>query len=213
MGMSLLIHFNILCHIKDTISLRQPRLPTFFPIKAIVSATLDGKGGPEGDRSFGCFYTDAQWSALFARHGFEQIMHIHDGLALSLFLLRKPFESTIPPVIINVDDLQCSWLEEVQKRCAELQDSPNDARLWLVAKTELSGILGFFRSLTWEFGTDKLRCIQIDDATAGPNVPQISADSSGFKELVRKDLAYNVFKNGAWGTYRGFVIPDGALLF
>ncbi|RUS75295.1 hypothetical protein EGW08_016938, partial [Elysia chlorotica] len=184
------------------------RLSTFFPIKAIVSASLGGKGGPEGDRAMGCFYTDAQWSALFARHGFEQIMHIPDGIAVSMFLLRKPFEPSVAPIIINVDDLECSWLEEVQARCAELQDSHKDSRLWLVANTELSGVLGFLRSLVWEFGSEKLRCIQIDDATAGPNPPKISADSADFKELVRKDLAYNVFKNGKWGTYRGFVISD-----
>ncbi|GFR81558.1 fatty acid synthase-like [Elysia marginata] len=184
------------------------RLPTLFPIKAIVSASLGGHGGPEGDRSFGCFYTDAQWTAFFKRHGFEQVMHRHDGFSASLFLLRKPLVPITPPVIVNVDDLQCSWLEEVQARCAELRDSPKDARLWLVAKTELSGILGFFRSLTWEVGIDKLRCIQICDSSPGSKLPEITADSADFKELVRKDMAYNIYKNGKWGSYRGFVVPE-----
>ena len=111
-----------------------------------------------------------------------------------------------PPVIVNVDDLQCSWLEEVQKRCAELRDSPKDARLWLVATKELSGILGFFRALTWEMGQDKIRCIQIYDTTSAP---QITADSTDFKELVRKDMTYNIYKNSKWGTYRGFIISEG----
>ena len=189
------------------------RLSTFFPIKAIVSASLGGRGGPEGDRSLGCFYTDAQWSALFARHGLEQIMHRHDGISASLFLLRKPLVPTTPPVIINVDDQTGSWLEEVQARCAELRDSPQDARLWLVAKTELSGILGFFRSLTWEFGSDKVRCVHIADNKPGVKLPQITVDSPDFKEIQRKDMVYNVFKNGKWGTYRGFIIPEGVLFF
>ena len=188
----------------------QFRLPTLYPIKAIVSASCNGNNGPEGTRTFGSFYSDAQWSAFFARHGFEQIMHRRDGISASLFLLRKPFVPTTPPVIVHVDDLQCSWLEEVQARCAELKESPKDARLWLVAETELSGILGFFRALVWDITQEKIRCVQIGETT-GVKIPKITADSADFKELVKKDITYNVYKGGKWGTYRGFVMPEGML--
>ena len=184
-------------------------MPTIFPIQWINLMSDHQKGGPEGERLLGSFYSDAQWSAFFKRHGFEQIIHRHDGIAASMFLLRKTFMLTTPPIIINVDDPECRWLEEVQARVSELPDLPDDARLWLVATKEINGLLGFFRCLSWDIGVDKCRCVHILDTKPGAKVPQITADSPAFKEVQKKDMVYNVYKDGKWGTYRGFLTPEG----
>ncbi|GFO05497.1 fatty acid synthase-like [Plakobranchus ocellatus] len=189
------------------------RLSLLYPVESFVTPSLNtGLGGPEGDRILGCYYSDSQWRAFFARHSFEEIIHRNNAINSSLYLLRKQQVVVTPPRIIYIDDLQFSWLDEVQARFAEIQQEPEDARLWLVATSKLSGIWGFFGCLRWEMGSEKLRCVHICNTKPESKFPEITMDSAEFKELMKKDLAYNVYRDGRWGTYRLYNIKEEARL-
>ena len=130
-------------------------------------------------------------------------------MASAIFLLRKGVEVATPPCIMNVDDLQCSWLEDVKARYRDLQGQPEDARLWLVATDENSGIWGLVQSIRWESGSEKVRCVHVSNRNPGSKVPKLAADSAEFKELMKKDLVNNVYRDGRWGTYKTMVIHEG----
>ncbi|KAK3748070.1 hypothetical protein RRG08_007167 [Elysia crispata] len=185
------------------------RLPLLYPFESLVSPWIcDGKAGPEGERILGCYYTESRWRAFFGRHGFQEIIHRADGMASAIFLLRKGVEVATPPCIMNVDDLQCSWLEDVKARYRDLQGQPEDARLWLVATEENSGIWGLVQSIRWESGSEKVRCVHVVNRNPGSKVPKLAADSAEFKELMKKDLVNNVYRDGRWGTYKTMVINE-----
>ncbi|KAK3760848.1 hypothetical protein RRG08_034690 [Elysia crispata] len=189
------------------------RLPLLYPFESLVSPWIcDGKAGPEGERILGCYYTESRWRAFFGRHGFQEIIHRADGMASAIFLLRKGVEVATPPCIMNVNDLQCSWLEDVKARYRDLQGQPEDARLWLVATEENSGIWGLVQSIRWESGSEKVRCVHVSNRNPESKVPKLAADSAEFKELMKKDLVNNVYRDGRWGTYKTMVIHEDATL-
>ena len=157
----------------------------------------------------GFYYTDAQWRAFFERQGFEEIIHRADGVFNAFFLLRKRVEVVTPPHILHVDDLQCSWLEEVQARFLELKDEPEDARLWLVATSENAGMWGFIKSLRCEPGAEKLRCVHVSNRNPESSMPRLTVDSPDFNEIIKKDIVNNVFRDGRWGTYTVMMISEG----
>ncbi|RUS77019.1 hypothetical protein EGW08_015221, partial [Elysia chlorotica] len=188
------------------------RVSIMYPFESLVAPWIcNGKAGPEGERILGCYYTEPQWRAFFARHGLEEIIHRSDGLRNAMFLLRKPEQVVSPPRIINVDDLQCSWIEDVKAAHLRMQDNPDDSRLWLVATEENSGIWGLVQSLRWEPGFENLRCVHVSNRNSGSKMPQLTVESPEFKALMRKDLVYNIYRDGRWGTYRTLVIHEGLL--
>ena len=182
----------------------------FYPIESFVCAWVNEcKGGPEGERILGFYYTETQWRAFFARHGFEEIIHRADGVTSAFFLLRKRVEVVTPPHILHVDDLQCSWLEKVQAKVLDLNDEPDDARLWLVATSENTGLWGFMQSLRWEPGYEKVRCVHVSNRKPASRVPKLTVESPDFQEIMRKDIVNNVFRDGRWGTYSALIISEG----
>ncbi|GFS06965.1 fatty acid synthase-like, partial [Elysia marginata] len=182
------------------------RLPTVLAFEAI---TDHPKARKAGDRILGRYYSDAYWREFFEKHGLLEILHRTDGLSSSIFLLRKPLEVITPPIVLHMDDLHCSWLEEVKAKYAELQKCPDDARLWLVGKSDCNGMLGFFNCLRLEPGSERVRCVQVTNLTkSGASVPDLSPGSAEFKHLMEKDLVVNVYRDGVWGTYRHLAITD-----
>lgn len=185
------------------------RLGMIYAFESLVIPSMcEGEAGPEGERILGSYYTESQWRAFFTRHGFEEIIHRADGITSATFLLRKRLDTMTPPRIIHVDDLQYSWLEEVKARFEELQSEPEDARLWLVATSENSGIWGMVQCLRWEAGSEKLRCVHVSNRKSGSAMPKLTENSPEFEELIRKDLVNNVFRDGRWGTYRFLMMSE-----
>ena len=165
-----------------------------------------------GDRILGRYYSDSLWREFFGRHGLVEILHRSDGVSSSMFLLRKRVEIVTPPAVINMDDLNCSWLEEVKAKYSDLENGPEDARLWLVGKSDCNGMLGFFNCLRREPGSDKVRCVQVANLNRpDAKLPDLSPDGAEFKRLAEMDLAFNVYRDEQWGAYRHLAITDGEL--
>nr|QMU95645.1 fatty acid synthase [synthetic construct] len=177
------------------------RLPTLLAVEAVTDHPLPRKSG---DRVLGRYYSAAQWRELFRRHGLVEVIHRSDGALADMFLLRSRVEVMTPPTVLHLDDLSCSWLEEVKAKYSDLEAMPQDARLWLVGKSDCNGMLGFFNCLRQEPGSERVRCVQV----CGDSVPDLSPGSAEFKYLAEMDLAFNVHKDGKWGVYRHLAITD-----
>lgn len=63
---------------------------------------------------------------------------------------------------------------------------------------ELSGILGLVNCLRKEFDERQISCFLIDDNSA----PKFDFDDPFYKNQLELGLSMNVYRNGAWGTYR-----------
>ncbi|RUS69002.1 hypothetical protein EGW08_023234 [Elysia chlorotica] len=157
-----------------------------------------------GDRIFGRYLQGSAWSKLFSLHGFDIIYERTDGVFATLYLLRKRvLQSSIAnPMIFKMNELHYPWLENLSAKMRKMEASPKDAKLWLLAKKETSGILGFLKCLRGEPGGDKVRAIFISNLLASSTEPYISDDSPELKWILQRDLTQNVFRDGAWGSFR-----------
>ncbi|GFO07685.1 fatty acid synthase [Plakobranchus ocellatus] len=180
-----------------------------YPIVAALEVASDNpKAATDRDRILGRYYSETQWRKFFQRHGLLEVIHRSDDLLSSVFLLKKRVEIVTSPIIVCMDDLQCSWLEEVKAKYAELEHAPEDARLWLVGTSDCNGMLGFYNCLRLEPGSERVRCVQISNLKSGSRLPSLTPDSEEFKRIKEKDLAFNIYRDGVWGTYRHLAITD-----
>ena len=183
------------------------RIPTVLALESISDHHMARKNGA---RILGRYYNDSQWREFFGRHGLLEILHRTDGLLSSMFLLKKRVEIVTPPIVLHMDDLHCSWLDEVKAKFADLENSPDGARLWLVGKSECNGMLGFYNCLRQESGSERVRCILVSNLSrSDASAPDLSPGGVEFNKLMEKDLAINVYRDGDWGTYRHLAITDG----
>lgn len=109
-----------------------------------------------------------------------------------VMLQRKP--ESLPqrtPFELPSNDLTFEWVEQLKET---LKAGPTV--LYERGHYD-SGILGFTNCLRREPGCD-LRCFYIDDQTA----PAFDLNDPFYAEQIKLDLAINVYRNGAWGSYR-----------
>lgn len=66
----------------------------------------------------------------------------------------------------------------------------------------ISGILGLFNCIRKEPNANKLKCVFIDDE----NAPPFDINSDFYKAQLEKGLAMNVYRDGAWGSYKHFLL-------
>ncbi|RUS90834.1 hypothetical protein EGW08_001453, partial [Elysia chlorotica] len=175
-----------------------------FPLYlALEALTQDLTANTSKDlcRMCGCYLSEKSWLDLFSSHEYEVVYKKSDKLLSTMFLLRKRAKLSIPPVIVDIDDLQCSWLEELKAKVKDLDTAPEDARLWLLAKTDINGLAGLMNCLRKESGGNKVRGILCSNLKSS-SLPDISANSAEFKALAQKDLFMNIFRDGSWGSFR-----------
>ena len=181
--------------------------PIYLALEAL-SQNLPDAPNKDLCRMCGCYLTETSWLDLFSSHEYEVVYKKSDKLLSTMFLLRKRAKHSIPPVIVDIDDLQCSWLEELKAKVKVMETAPEDARLWVVAKAEINGLAGFLNCLKRESGGDKVRGILCSNLKSS-HLPDISINSADFKALVQKDLVMNIFRDGSWGSFRLLSIPVG----
>ncbi|KAJ8050187.1 Fatty acid synthase [Holothuria leucospilota] len=95
------------------------------------------------------------------------------------------------------------WINDIKEELNKVQKSKdhNDGNIWLIANNDYqSGIVGMVNCLRQEDGGNKIRCIF--NADGGSNLQDVHLDSSLMAKLAKKDLVMNIFKDGAWGSYR-----------
>jgi fatty acid synthase len=72
----------------------------------------------------------------------------------SLCLICFQLES---PVILRVSSENFDWVEPLKTELATCQSAPETRRVWLLAETYSSGVVGMVNCLRQEPGGDKLR--------------------------------------------------------
>ena len=100
-----------------------------------------------------------------------------------MFLLRKKYNipPAIPPSLVFINDLDCSWLEQLKTKVKEINSAPDEARLWIAASEDVNGLVGFITCLRKEEGGSKVRGILISNLSSDSSQPQISTDSAEFQ--------------------------------
>ncbi|KAK9497321.1 hypothetical protein O3M35_004661 [Rhynocoris fuscipes] len=124
----------------------------------------------------------------------------------SIILLRKaPLIDITQSEILKFDSDNFAWVANLQK----LISSKDTKRVIIYSeKQKYNGLLGFMNCLRKEGDGKKARGVLIMDE----NLPEFSIDNDIFTDMLKKDLAVNVYKNGAWGTYRHLKIDPHKLV-
>lgn len=144
-----------------------------------------------------------------AHAGFTWIQTIsldeHSTLRTCLFRYVPSNNNVRNTTIHQIGVHDYSSLEQLRQLLYSSKNDPDEEeRIWLVPKANdafkgVTGIYGLVKTLRLEPNGHKLRCI-IDHKTSS-----IDLNDSKYKEIVEKDLVFNVFQDGSWGSYQ--VIP------
>lgn len=126
------------------------------------------------------------------------IVTTHRTPSETILLLRKDSQRRKTRYIeINSDDF--SWLPKVQGILS--RNSHED--LVLYSEDPTSGILGMVKCLRKEYGSEKVRCVFIMDESE-----KFNPNSRTYSDQLRKNVAFNVYKNSQWGTFRHLPLDD-----
>lgn len=99
-------------------------------------------------------------------------------------------------VLVNLD-----WLPK-------LQNLLNYNKVVIFVQNEdFSGVLGFINCLRKEYNSSQISCFFIMD-----NAPQFNPHLEFYKLQLEKNIMINIWKNGAWGTYRHLPLLDTELV-
>ena len=109
-------------------------------------------------RTCSIYCNQSTWRQVLAEEGFDIIYEVSDNLLSSLFLLKRNITHlTATPIVLDVTQLSCAWVDDLKSTIEELNDKPNGRNLWLRADDSNSGILGMVNCLRKEPGGHKIR--------------------------------------------------------
>ena len=133
--------------------------------------------------------------------GFTYIGWTHNQFGANAILFRK---ITNEPEIekqsfFEITNNFSNWLEPLKQQLKTVQNKPEGHNIWLLAtNTAKNGILGLVYSLRKEVNGMRIRCI----FNFNGNKDQLMANGEQLKLIIKKDLAFNVFKDNKWGFYK-----------
>lgn len=134
----------------------------------------------------------------------HQVLTLHSADSEKFVLIRKGTEGYKSASVVDVTGSfeKREWLASIQ---AAIKD---DAKTIVVGQNDsLSGSLGFVNCLRREPGGTNASLV----LTYG-NVPKFSVEDPFYSEQLEKGLGINVFKGGAWGTYRHLLLEQAPLV-
>ncbi|XP_030383313.1 fatty acid synthase [Scaptodrosophila lebanonensis] len=146
---------------------------------------------------------------LIRKKGLIAVLEQSYGSDRVLVLARKAQNSKDrQATIVNIASANFKWVTELK---SALVKALADQRIvYIISQGEPnSGALGLMNCLRREPGGNLLRLYHLQDE----GLPSFSVNSEFYKEQLSKDLTFNVFKNGQWGTYRHLPLdPQQVLL-
>lgn len=130
------------------------------------------------------------------------VVTVHRTLSETILLLRKQSQRRKARYIeINSDDF--SWLHKVQD---VLKKKPYKD-LVLYTEDPTSGILGMVKCLRKESVSGNIRCMFIMNEGE-----EFDPNCKIFSDQLHKNMAFNVYKNGQWGTFRHLPLEDSNIV-
>lgn len=137
---------------------------------------------------------DVEVKKILAPDGFSLISSIKsDSETFVVFQFMKASnDQPLKVVRVSENDSKFKWIDDAK---SAMQEAPT----LLVAENEpLSGLLGLVNCLRKEPNGSLISCMLIDDDRA----PKFSLDDPFYQKQLQHCLAVNIFKDGAWGSYR-----------
>ncbi|XP_053561686.1 fatty acid synthase [Bombina bombina] len=140
--------------------------------------------------------SQAEWEEVFDSASLTLVAMKTSFFNSVIFLCRRQASEKMP-LLLSVEDMDCTWVDSLKAAISE----PSDSTIWLTAMNQNnSGVIGMVNCLRQEPGGQRIRCIFNSDAKSNPTSNGISE-----KELEKqrhKDLVMNVFRDGEWGSFR-----------
>ncbi|XP_018417291.1 PREDICTED: fatty acid synthase [Nanorana parkeri] len=136
--------------------------------------------------------SQAEWEELFEAASLDLVAVKKSFYNSVIFLCRRRGPQKTP-VVLSVEDMDCSWVDSLK----ELMADSTDHHIWLTAlKQPNSGIVGMVNCLRQEPGGHRIRCIFNSD------VMSYEVPDKELQQLQRKDMVMNVYHGGKWGSFR-----------
>lgn len=131
--------------------------------------------------------------------GYKQIASINtEGESISLLQYTKVnLKLPVPTQVIRVTSNSFGWVEELKRA---IENGPTI----VFSDDKCCGLLGLVNCIRKEPNGRNLRCVFIFDRQA----PPFEINNQFYSSQISKGLAFNVFKNGQWGTYRHYLLQQ-----
>ena len=107
--------------------------------------------------------------------------------------------------IIYISNKSKEWFEPLKEKMRQVRDSEEKKKLWLISnEPKINGMIGMVNCLRLEPGGEGIRCLFNCDIETNP----VNFECELFLDILKKDLAINVIKEGKLGTYRYLSLPS-----
>lgn len=126
-----------------------------------------------------------------------EILTVHDTPNEKLILFKKS-EQKPDRKYIEVTSKNFDWMAELKEVLT------TDSSVTLYSQNQDNeGILGFVNCIRKEPGGSKVGCVFVMDEE-----PKFDPENSLFSQQIQKNMAFNVYKDGQWGTYRHLLLEQ-----
>uniref|UniRef100_A0A8C3WD43 Fatty acid synthase n=1 Tax=Catagonus wagneri TaxID=51154 RepID=A0A8C3WD43_9CETA len=145
-----------------------------------------------------------QWESLFAGASLHLVALKRSFYGSVLFLCRQPAPQD-NPVFLPVEDTSFRWVNSLKDVLADSSSQP----VWLMAAgCSTSGVVGMVNCLRKEAGGQRIRCVLVSNLSSTSPVPEMDPSSLELQTLLKGDLVMNVYRDGAWGSFRHFPLEQ-----
>nr|4PIV_A Chain A, Fatty acid synthase [Homo sapiens]4PIV_B Chain B, Fatty acid synthase [Homo sapiens] len=145
------------------------------------------------------------WESLFSRVSLRLVGLKKSFYGSTLFLCRRPTPQD-SPIFLPVDDTSFRWVESLK---GILADEDSARPVWLKAiNCATSGVVGLVNCLRREPGGNRLRCVLLSNLSSTSHVPEVDPGSAELQKVLQGDLVMNVYRDGAWGAFRHFLLEE-----
>lgn len=147
-------------------------------------------------------------SDLRAPNGFQLLSLVRCEEFSLILMQRDPIKDTSKSVSVKIDlrsdDSSYRWLKSLQQALA----APSKPSITFVVQNDSAfGALGLINSIRREKGDYEIQLVQIEDKFA----PAFDSNHALYAEQLKFRLPINIYRNGAWGTYRHSQIPSNTV--
>ena len=130
-----------------------------------IAAPLDGLYSESvpafedlNERNWSIYCDENKWANLFKEEDLEVIYRVSDNLLSSIFLLRRASTNVVEnQSVIDVNDLNCVWVDALKLKVENVASKPKGENLWIRADNKISGIIGMVNCLRREPGGERIR--------------------------------------------------------
>ncbi|XP_028740769.1 fatty acid synthase [Peromyscus leucopus] len=150
------------------------------------------------------FLSQEEWESLFSRRGLHLVGLKKSFYGTALFLCRRAMLQD-SPIFLPVEDASFQWVDSLKSILATSSSQP----VWLTAMDcPTSGVVGLVNCLRKEPGGHRIRCILLSNLSSTSHVPKLDPGSSELQKVLENDLVMNVYRDGAWGAFRHFLLEQ-----